>query len=92
MEIKETTPIMYSNAVKISMSNYDFMLDLGLNVPTMDPKTQRVVSNILPLATFTMSPQHFKAFVQLAVKQLGEYEKQFGEIKIVKPKEEKTRS
>lgn len=90
MEIKERAPIMYSNAVRISMSNYDFMLDLGLNVPTVDPKTQRPARTILPLATFSMSPQHFKAFVHLAVKQLGEYEKQFGEIRIAKPKKKRS--
>lgn len=92
METKERLPVIYSNAVRVTMSYYDFMLDFGFNIPTKDPKTEKFVPNIVHIATVAISPQHFKAVVKLANEHLTAYEKQFGEIKIVKPKKTRKRS
>lgn len=86
METKEVNVPLYSNAVRIKSSTFDFMLDFGLNNPVLDEKAKKLVPQIAHLLTIYMSPQHYKAFCKVAVGQLEQYEAKFGEIKIEKGK------
>lgn len=73
-------PRVYSNAVKVSFSLYDFQLVFGnASLNNLVEEPQQVVT-----ATFItqLSPQHAKVLSRILVKQLARYEKQHGEIAV----------
>ncbi|NMC43481.1 MAG: DUF3467 domain-containing protein [candidate division Zixibacteria bacterium] len=73
-------PRIYSNAVKVSRSLYDFQLIFGnavMNNLGDEPKQIVEAKHIVQL-----SPQHFKVLCHIFNKQLAAYEKEFGEIQL----------
>jgi hypothetical protein len=67
---EENKKPIYINSVEIGMSHFDFSLDMsyrGANSPLND---MRVV----------MSPQHYKAMIQVMIDNLNKYEELFGSI------------
>lgn len=73
-------PRIYSNAVKVSFSLYDFQLVFGnASLNNLADEPQQVVT-----AAFIaqLSPQHVKVLSRILVKQLERYEKQHGEIRV----------
>lgn len=73
-------PRIYSNAVKIVSSFYDFQLLFGSGIINVleENSTQIIESKFL----VQLSPQHYKVLLNSMQNQLDEYEKKFGEIKL----------
>ena len=74
----------YANAINMASSIYDITFDLKSQSPHID-QTGKIlqlngqpVINVSEEITVRMSPQHAKAFAVLLVKNIIEYEKQFG--------------
>ena len=74
---------IYSNLALISHSPAEFIFDFTRVVPGV-PKT-RVYARII------MTPQHAKSLLGALTENIGKYEKQFGEIKMVKEAERNIR-
>lgn len=73
--VEEDVPDHYVNSVNFIVSQYEFLFCFGLKSdPKDDPK---------PVANIRMSPQHAKVMMALLRKNVKEYEKQIGEIKIM---------
>lgn len=81
MEEQKNQFIHYTNRVTMTSSPFDVFLDFKFIVPdiTEGGKTETIEYESVKIA---MSPQHLKAFLEIANSQLQNYEKQFGEIKI----------
>ena len=72
---EEEVPDQYINSVNFIISQYEFLFGFGLKSdPKDDPK---------PVVNIRMSPQHAKVMMALLRKNVREYEKQIGEIKIM---------
>jgi len=72
---EEKIPDVYTNAVKFSISQYEFLFQFGLTTnPGQDPE---------PVINIRMSPQHAKVMTALLRKHVKAYEKQIGEIKLL---------
>lgn len=71
---------IYSNAIRVSRSLYDFQLIFGNSVMNnlADEPRQIVEAKCI----VQLSPQHFKVLCQIFDKQLAAYEKEFGEIQL----------
>jgi len=69
----------YSNAVSIAFSTYDFRLEFGQKAPGSEPNS---INPDELLGYITMSPQHFKAFVEAMNRTLKRYEEIFGPINL----------
>jgi hypothetical protein len=65
---------IYTNSVKIYISPYEFVLAIGLQT-IEEPEPKHLVN-------IRMSPQHAKAMAKLFLKNVEEYEKSIGEIKL----------
>lgn len=71
-------PRVYSNAVKVSRSFYDFQLIFGnVAVNNLGDKPKQLIE---PKFIAQLSPQHFKILTQILNKQLQQYEKEYGPI------------
>lgn len=70
---------IYSNIFLITHSGAEFIVDFARLMPGM--KDAKVNSRIL------MTPQHAKQLLNILKKNIENYEKQFGEIKINKKQE-----
>lgn len=74
MNESEKGPLeIYSNAVSISASVYDMVLDFRIG--SLNEETK-------PLVRLRMSPQHAKAFFILLEKHIRGYEQVFGDINL----------
>ena len=73
----------YCNAAKARGTVFDVVVDFWQVVPT-DEKMEQI-SDTLSVA---MSPQHFKAFVEMVNAQLKTYEGIYGEIILKKTNED----
>jgi len=73
-EIKKQIPDYYINNVTMVTALYEFMMTFGImSGPDIQPEH---------LLIMRMSPQHAKVFSKLLVKNVEEYEKRIGEIKL----------
>lgn len=74
----------YANAVNMAISLYDVTFVLRNQSPQIDPEGNLMVLNnkqvidVSEEIVIRMSPQHAKAFAILLVKNIAEYEKNFG--------------
>jgi hypothetical protein len=66
---------IYSNFVLISHSPAEFVIDFTRMLPGI-PKT-KVYARII------MTPQHTKSLLNALTENVGKYEKEFGEIKVI---------
>gem|GEM_PF-5605329 len=71
---------IYSNSVKLSVSLYDFQLIFGNSALDSLSENQQIV--VQPQILIHMSPQHFKAMMEILNSHLKKYEETFGEIHI----------
>ena len=90
MAENQRLPMYYSNRAKIVISTNDFQQLFFFSDATV-AKAGKVKTNEIPLAKVTMSPQHFKAYVQMLQAQLVKYEKTFGEIQL-KPQKKSSKA
>ena len=73
-ETEKEIPDLYINSVSIVGSLYEFMFSFGLKtIIDKDPETS---------VRIRMSPQHAKVFAKILIKNVNEYEKAMGEIKL----------
>jgi hypothetical protein len=70
----------YTNNIQLGFSNWDMWVTFGELTGQEDNKP-----TIEERAKVVMSLHHAKAFVQILVRSIQEFEKQFGEIKLVSP-------
>ena len=66
---------VYANSAQVVVSPWDFRFGLG---QVAEATEERIRIN--QLATVYMSPQHVKAFIDLASKKLTEYEAEHGPV------------
>lgn len=72
---------IYANAFLVAFSNSEFILDFGRTVPHL--ADLRIFSRIIT------TPQHVKQFLKNLEKNIENYEKQHGEIKMPGSAEDK---
>lgn len=73
--VEEEVPDLYINSVSFLTSQYEFLFSFGLKSdPKDDPR---------PVVNIRMSPQHAKVMMAVLRKNVRQYEKQIGEIKLV---------
>ncbi|MEW6194452.1 MAG: DUF3467 domain-containing protein [Bacteroidota bacterium] len=82
METQQFSFINYSNRTTITSSPFDFIMDFKLIVPKTGPDGGKPEIEEFKSVVVAMSPQHFKSFLNIAQKQLQNYEEQFGEINL----------
>jgi len=70
---------IYTNAVRISHTFYDFHIVLGTMLPRQDGKAGPPM--IAPTDIVYMSPQHAKVLSDILARQVANYEKSYGQIK-----------
>ncbi|MBI3799145.1 MAG: DUF3467 domain-containing protein [Deltaproteobacteria bacterium] len=70
----------YTNNIQLGFSNWDMWVTFGELTGQEDNKP-----TIEERAKVVMSLQHAKAFMQILARSIHEFEKQFGEIKLVSP-------
>jgi len=68
---------VYSNSANLIVTNWDIRMLFGEIVPA--PGGHRL--HIAPRASVVMSPYHFKAFVEMLVNNLAQFEESHGQIK-----------
>lgn len=67
---------MYSNSVNLVVTPWDFTFSFG---EIKQPGEKTVIENLVGIV---MSPQHAKAFANILISKVHEYEKSIGEIKV----------
>jgi hypothetical protein len=72
---REPRMVVYANQVGIAISPWDFGFQFGL-ITEASETTLKAQEQVCVY----MSPQHVKAFVELATRQLSLYEEKFGPI------------
>jgi len=77
-------PLLYSNRVQIQLSSWDFNLEFAqlLIVPN-EQEGQPATVAVNAIQRIIMSPHHAKAFLEILRQNVEEWEKQFGEIRLV---------
>ncbi len=84
----EQKKIIYSNFAMISYSLFDFQIDFGLKLAYRKDDEK----DLEELVSLHMSPQHTKAFLNLLMNNVEEYEKTYGEINLKLKGEESNES
>lgn len=79
----ERVPNIYSNNVQIGFSNWDAWIQFG---EILGEREGRLL--IAPKARVVMSLEHAKAFLKALQDSMGEFEANFGEIKMFVQKED----
>ena len=75
VKMDNSSHILYSNQVNISVSPYDMKFDFSIIV-----KMDGNIFGIDNIATVMMSPQHAKSFAKLLNSQVNLYEESFGKL------------
>lgn len=75
-DTQQLPPTIYSNNVELRVSPYDFKMTFGEVVGLNGSSGLEVLAK----CTVYMSPQHAKAFADMLVKNLAEYEVNVGKI------------
>jgi len=76
-------PEYYTNSVRIAISPFDLLLEIGIETPnfTVEGENIKVVPGAFrPTARLRMSPQEALILNMILTGTLQEYEKQFGKI------------
>jgi len=68
----------YCNSMVVTSSQLDFQILFGYHDAPDNPELTKIFSKI------AMSPQHYKAFVDILQQQLRKYEEEFGAIVLKK--------
>ncbi len=84
MEKDNQKLIIYTNSANVLTSPFDVVLELNVNLPSIDDKGNVSSVESINKAHIIMSPQHFKSLVSAMVQQLKKHEEKFGEIVLPK--------
>ena len=82
LEPEERIPELYTDAVRIGVGTYDFLLELGLQEPVMQTSDKVETPATRVIARVRMSPQHALVMAKLLQKNVDLYEDKVGKINL----------
>lgn len=75
-----TKPVYYTNHIGIGMTNYDITMTVAHRMGPAEPEEQITDEQIK--CNIVMSPQHAKAFANILIENIRQYEELFGTITV----------